>query len=85
MLNEPQLPYSDILAIALGIVLFIGLIVLSSLGISSFISGTEEAKPIAVRDPVDHTLILVKPNPTVQEQWEFKHCTPTNKDCGRLE
>lgn len=22
--------------------------------------------------------------PVVQE-WHFKHCTPTNKDCGRLE
>lgn len=20
-----------------------------------------------------------------KSQWEFKHCTPTNKDCGRLD
>jgi len=28
-----------------------------------------------------------KPNIDVQinEQWAFKHCTPTNKDCGRFE
>ena len=36
-----------------------------------------------VRNPVDHTMILMTTIP--QQKWDFKHCTPTNKDCGRLE
>jgi len=23
--------------------------------------------------------------PMTKRNWHFKHCTPTNKDCGRLE
>jgi|TARA_R100000951_G_C2492822_1_gene134998 hypothetical protein len=86
MMNDPKLPYEDLLAIVFALVLFVGLIILGSIGLTSFFSGTEEAEsPVAVRDPVDHTLILVKPIPVVEQSWEFKHCTPTNKDCGRLE
>ena len=38
---------------------------------------------VLVRNPVDHTMILMTTIP--QQKWDFKHCTPTNKDCGRLE
>ena len=47
-------------------------------------NGIDRAMPtvsVVVRDPIDHTMILVKATPN----WEFVHCTPTNKNCGRFE
>ena len=37
---------------------------------------------VVVRNPVDHTMVLIKHPPA---NWEFKHCTSTNKECGRFE
>ena len=42
----------------------------------------EEIEKVVVRNPVDHTMVLIKHPPS---NWKFKHCTPTNKNCGRFE
>ena len=26
-----------------------------------------------------------KPDTTVMDNWKFEHCTPTNKNCGKLD
>ena len=42
----------------------------------------EELEKVVVRNPVDHTMVLIKHPPS---NWKFEHCTPTNKNCGRFE
>ena len=37
-----------------------------------------------VRSPVDNSLLMVE-KPMTKDNWYFKHCTPTNKECGRLQ
>jgi len=83
-MNKIRLPLEDILAIVFVLVLFVGLIILGSIALTGEIAETRN-ESIAVRDPIDHTLILVKPMPIVETPWAFRHCTSTNKDCGRLE
>jgi len=84
-MDNLKIPIEDTVAIIFVVVLFMGLVVLGSVSITARFSEPDiKMDSIAVRDPVDHTLILTK-QPVVVEQWEFKHCTPTNKDCGRFE
>jgi hypothetical protein len=54
-----------------------------TLGIVALTGSNKVDDTVLVRNPVDHTMISMTPLP--QQKWGFKHCTPTNKDCGRLE
>lgn len=83
-MSNLKLPIEDVLSIVFMLILFVTLIILC-LRVIAGQFGTPEEEAIAVRDPVEHTMILVKPMKIVETPWAFKHCTPTNKDCGRLD
>lgn len=83
-MEKLKMPIEDTVAMIFVVVLFMGLVALGALSLTKQPNNTNTLQPVAVRDPVDHTLILLK-QPVVVKQWQFKHCTPTNKDCGRFE
>ena len=60
--------------------------ILLSLVVVGVLALTNKDKPVdtvVIRDPIKHNLMLINQAPP--KHWRFKHCTPTNKDCGRLE
>jgi hypothetical protein len=77
------MPTDEIIFMFCMVVLFISLVVLVAAGIGVF---TNDEQPI---EKVNHTMDRVILNPVVvqaeNKNWKFTHCTPTNKDCGRLE
>jgi len=48
------------------------------------ITDSQDATRELVRNPIDNTLLSTY-KPVVSKKWHFEHCTPTNKNCGRLE
>ena len=68
--------------LAVGFVVALMLLFIT-LGVVALTGSNKVEDTVLVRNPVDHTMILMTPLP--QQKWGFKHCTPTNKDCGRLE
>ena len=78
-----RMPTDEIIFMFCMVVLFISLVVLVAAGIGVF---TNDEQPI---EKVNHTMNKVILNPVVvkaeNNNWQFKHCTHTNKDCGRLE
>lgn len=59
------------------------MLVFVTIGVIALTGSNKVEDTVLVRSPVDHTVMLVSKMP--QRQWGFKHCTPTNADCGRLE
>ena len=78
-----RMPTDEIIFMFCMVVLFISLVVLVAAGIGVF---TNDEQPI---ETVTHTMNKVILNPVVVKEdnniWQCKHCTRTNKDCGRLE
>ena len=68
--------------LAVGFVVALMLLFIT-LGVVALTGSNKVDDTVLVRNPVDHTMISMTPLP--QQKWGFKHCTPTNKDCGRLE
>ena len=68
--------------LAVGFVVALMLLFIT-LGVVALTGSNKVEDTVLVRNPVDHTMILMTTIP--QQKWDFKHCTPTNKDCGRLE
>ena len=68
--------------LAVGFVVALMLLFIT-LGVVALTGSNKVEDTVLVRNPVDHTMISMIPLP--QQKWDFKHCTPTNKDCGRLE
>jgi hypothetical protein len=68
--------------LAVGFVVALMLLFIT-LGVVALTGSNKVEDTVLVRNPVDHTMISMTPLP--QQKWGFKHCTPTNKDCGRLE
>lgn len=68
--------------LAVGFVVALMLLFIT-LGVVALTGSNKVEDTVLVRNPVDQTMISMTPLP--QQQWGFKHCTPTNKDCGRLE
>jgi hypothetical protein len=68
--------------LAVGFVVALMLLFIT-LGVVALTGSNKVEDTVLVRNPVDHTMISITPLP--QQKWGFKHCTPTNKDCGRLE
>lgn len=64
---------------------FVGalMLLLLVLGVVALTRSDKVEDLLVVRSPVDQTMLLVTKIPT--KPWEFKHCTSTNKECGRLE
>jgi hypothetical protein len=84
-MSKLNVPIEDIVAIIFVVILFMGLVLLGAVGLTAKFSEPDtNLVSVAVRSPADHTLVLTK-QPVVVEPWQFKHCTPTNKDCGRFE
>ena len=44
----------------------------------------EHTEKQLVHSPVDNALVMVE-KPMTKNHWYFKHCTSTNKECGRLQ
>ena len=68
--------------LAVGFVVALMLLFIT-LGVVALTGSNKVEDTVLVRNPVDHIMILMTTIP--QKKWGFKHCTPTNKDCGRLE
>jgi hypothetical protein len=84
-MDNLKIPIEDTVAIIFVVILFMGLVVLGTVSLTARFSEPDtNVESVAVRSPVDHTLVLIK-QPVVAKPWQFKHCTPTNKDCGRFE
>ncbi len=70
-----KIPVEDVVAMC-----FVGGLIVVLLGLMFF--GYNHYTS-AERNPMDGSLILTA-NPQ-KSNWQFTHCTSTNKECGRLE
>ncbi len=68
--------------LAVGFVVALMLLFIT-LGVVALTGSNKVDDTVLVRSPVDHTMIAMTTIPP--QKWGFKHCTPTNADCGRLE
>jgi len=64
--------------------LFLTAVVVVAISISGVFKESYTDKLEAIRNPVDNTL-MIEPKLVTSKTWQFKHCTPTNTSCGRLE
>ena len=64
--------------------LFLTAVVVVGLSISSVLKKDALKEAEAIYSPVDNSLML-QPEQIANKNWHFKHCTPTNQKCGRLE
>ena len=86
-MNKVKLPIEDIVVMVVAVLAFMVLVTI----VTTTLTGRnkpgyieQEIIPKVTVSP-DTQLQLTKAPEPVVESWEFKHCTPTNKDCGRFE
>jgi len=72
-------------------IVFVGALIflIIVIGVVSLSGVDKPSDPVLVRDPINHNMMMLitKIPQRVDDprSWEFKHCTPTNNKCGRLE